>query len=155
MTPTEVLEAVREFLVVLERPLRPEDREAALRLALDRLALASHFAKPASDDAHHSAPPVPSSDVLRAKIGPLFPELGYYNTALDTVDKVGDSELGVGDAIDDLVDIARELQAVLLRWETNSAADALWHFRQGFKSHWGKHLRSLQLYLHERAHGAA
>jgi hypothetical protein len=152
VTPTEVLETVMGFLSVLEGPLHPEGREAALRLALDRLALASHFAEDSFDAADYAEPPDTAYDVLRAKVTPLFPELGYYNVALDTVDKVGDSELGVGDALDDLVDIARELQAVLLRWETTSEADALWHFHQGFKAHWGKHLRSLQLYLHERAH---
>jgi hypothetical protein len=152
MKPADILEAVREFLAALERPLTAEERELALRVALDRLALASHFAEPAFDEANYPAPTVPTYDVLRAKVAPLFPELGYYNAALDMVDNVGDSELGVEDAIDDLVDIARELQNVLLRWETTSEADALWHFRHGFKSHWGKHLRSLQLYLHERAH---
>ena len=154
MTRSEVLEAVKEFLAVLERPLTDAEREVALCVALDRLALASHFAEPVFDEARHATPPVPAYGVLRAKLGPLFPELGYYNTALDRVDKVGDSELGVGDAIDDLVDIARELQQELLRWETTSESDAIWHLGQGFKSHWGKHLRSLQLYMHERAHGA-
>ncbi|HET9449552.1 MAG TPA: DUF5063 domain-containing protein, partial [Aggregicoccus sp.] len=113
MTRVEVLEAVKEFLSLLERPLSPEDREEALRVALDRLALASHFAEAPFDAADYPTPPDIAYDVLRAKVGPLFPELGYYNVALDIVDKVGDSKLGVGDAIDDLVDIARDLQAVL------------------------------------------
>ncbi|MFN7134579.1 MAG: DUF5063 domain-containing protein, partial [Myxococcales bacterium] len=62
------------------------------------------------------------------------------------------AQIMVGDAIDDIVDIANDLQQVVWRWETTSEADALWHFRFSFTSHWGAHLRALQLYLHERAH---
>ena len=152
MTRSEVLEAVRGFFSILERSMSPEDREAALRAALDRLALAYHFAAAPSDDGDYPDPPAAEYGVLRARIGPLFPELGPYNAAREIAERVGDSEVVVGDAIDDIVDIARELHEVVQRWETTSEADALWHFRFGFTSHWGKHLRSLQLYLHERAH---
>ena len=56
----------------------------------------------------------------------------------------------VGDALDDVADIAHDLKEVLGRWESTSEADAIWYLRMGFETHWGKHLRSLQLYLHAR-----
>ncbi|WP_371745665.1 DUF5063 domain-containing protein [Myxococcus sp. CA033] len=139
---------------MLERSLSPEHREVMLREALDRLALASHFAEvPLDTSSSRWSPPAPADDGLRARIGPLFPGLGYYNVASDIAERVGESSLVVGDALDDLVDIVKDIQAVVTCWETAGEAEALWLFRFGFTSHWGMHLRSLQLYLHERAHG--
>ena len=54
----------------------------------------------------------------------------------------------VGDAIDDLTDITHELQ--LAAWfrdrgrSVEGAATLAW----SFDTHWGLHLRELQLYLH-------
>ncbi|MBF5045420.1 DUF5063 domain-containing protein [Aggregicoccus sp. 17bor-14] len=127
------------------------EREAALRLALDRLALAQHFAHGPGDERRFPEPALTPHDALRARLGPLFPGLGLYDAVLESTEHLGEPELGIGDALDDLIDIARELEGVLLRWESTSEADALWHLRFGFDSHWGKHLRSLQLYLHRRA----
>ncbi|GEL69463.1 DUF5063 domain-containing protein [Myxococcus virescens] len=151
MTRKDILEAVKRFVGVLDEQSHIEDREGALRAALDRLALAYHFAAVPFDQTKH--PDAPRADYwsLRECIAPLFPALGLYNEALHIVDKVGESELSIGDAIDDLTDIAMDLHSVLFRWENTSEEDALWHFRFGFETHWGLHLRSLQLYLHQRA----
>jgi hypothetical protein len=51
----------------------------------------------------------------------------------------------VGDAIDDLADIAADLEEVV--W----ADDAHWHYKFLFEVHWGMHLRELALYLHANA----
>ncbi|MCP3163123.1 DUF5063 domain-containing protein [Myxococcus qinghaiensis] len=154
MTRDEILGAMTSFLSVIERSLRPEHREVVLREALDRLALASHFAEAPLDGRSASwSPPHPADDSLRARIAPLFPGLGYYNVASELAERVGESPLVVGDALDDLVDIVKDIQAVVTCWETAGEAEALWLFRFGFTSHWGTHLRSLQLYLHARAHG--
>ena len=66
--------------------------------------------------------------------------------------KVGEAALNVGDAVDDIADIAMDLDDVLCRW-TESPDDALWHFVHGFNAHWGEHLRALQLYLYVRREG--
>jgi hypothetical protein len=151
MTPRDIHQAVRDFFRVIDPLEAFEDREEALRLALDRLALAFHFSEAPYDETEYPDPPRGAYQAIRERIGPLFPHLGLYNAALNIVEEVGTSELGVEDAIDDLADIALDLGDVLHRWEHTSEADALWHFRFGFMSHWGKHLRSLQLYLHTRA----
>lgn len=133
MTRKDIHEAVKRFLGVLDEQTCFEDREGALRAALDGLAPRADYR------------------ALRECIAPLFPSLGLYNEALHLADKVGESELSMGDALDDLTDIAMDMHSVLFRWENTSEEDALWHFRFGFESHWGLHLRSLQLYLHARA----
>lgn len=151
MTRQEILGTVKEFLSLLEESGPGEDREARLRWLLDRLALAYHHADAAFDGRDFPELPRADDSALRVRIGQLFPGFGFYNEALDVTDKVGESTLGIGDAVDDLADIARDLRDVVTCWETTSEEDALWHFRFGFESHWGRHLRSLQLYLHERA----
>lgn len=152
MTHQEVLAAVKNYLALFEQSLAPEEREAALRVALDQLALASHYAHAPFDEQAYPAPPAEDYNALRERIGPQFPELGFYNVAGDIDENVGTSEVHIADALDDIVDIARDLQAVAHRWATTSEANALWHFRFSFRTHWGEHLRSLQLYLHQRVH---
>jgi hypothetical protein len=152
MTRQDILQAVKSFLAVLEEQRTSEDRENALRASLDRLALAYHYTGTPFDDTKYPDPPGPDYRELRERIAPLFPGLSFYNEALHIADEVGESELSMGDAIDDITDIAKDLSHVLFCWENTSEEDALWHFRFGFETHWGRHLRSLQLYLHERAY---
>jgi hypothetical protein len=56
----------------------------------------------------------------------------------------------VGDAIDDITDIAVEMEEIEWRWKNTSEADALWHFRFGASRHWIDHMRQLQFYLNAR-----
>jgi hypothetical protein len=55
--------------------------------------------------------------------------------------------------MNDIVDILLDLKGVLWRFQNTSADDALWELTRSFKSHWGRHLRELQLYLHVLAGG--
>jgi Domain of unknown function (DUF5063) len=153
MTRGEILDAVKQFLSLMEGAGSAEEREKALRLALDRLALASHFTEAPFDERDHPDPPRADYQVLRERISALFPHYGFYNAILDVSEKVGEPQVGIADAIDDLSDIAMDLYEVRARWETTSEEDALFHFRLLFKSHWGQHLRSLQQYLHALALG--
>jgi hypothetical protein len=148
MTRSEILDVVKQFLSLLEGGGPIEARESRLRLLLDRLALAYHFAEAPFDAREHPAPPRADYRKLRERISSLFPNYGFYNTVLDVTNEVGESEVGVGDAIDDLTDIAMDLHDVLARWQATSEEDALFHFRFLFEAHWGEHLRSLQQYLH-------
>lgn len=139
---------MKRYLVLVEDPGPIEARDKALILALDRLALAYHFAEAPWDSRDHPCPARAGYQVLRKRIAPLFPHYGLYDDISEVSERVGEPEVGVGDAIDDLTDIAMELHEVLARWETTSEEDALWHLRFSFESHWGQHLRSLQGYLH-------
>jgi hypothetical protein len=145
----ERLEAVRLFLelVVGEDGAAARD-ERALRSVLDRLALAARSTQPPDQTAELEAPHGDYAG-LRARIAARFPEYGLYRApSLDLED-----ESLVGDAIDDLTDIALELLDVIWLHEQAGEAEALWHFRFGFETHWGSHLRTLQWYLHERGGG--
>jgi hypothetical protein len=127
----------------------PSDSE--LSRALDELAVAFHDCPPGSPA--EDAPPSPPSDhgELYADIGARFPGYGYY--ALSDPTEVLDGEPSVGDAIDDLADIVRDLREISWRYDVLGADDAHWHFRLLFQIHWGEHLRSLALYLHSKQFG--
>jgi hypothetical protein len=134
MPPKEIFEAIRGFFSVLDGASALEDRRAALRLALDRLTLAYHYADVPSDEREHREPGRSEFGDVRQPISAAFPEL--------------DTPPDAANAIDHLTHIAMDLREVLGRAE-ESEDDALFHFRLLFESHWGHHLRALQALLHE------
>lgn len=124
----------------------PSDEQLAR--ALDELVMAYHDAPegfPADDDRE---PPREDVRVRLARLGRRFPEYGFYALA-DPTEPLNEEGL-VGDAIDDLADIAGDLEEVVWRHENLGPDDAHWHFKLGFRSHWGTHLRDLSGYLHAR-----
>lgn len=142
---------VAEFLAFVEpaAPMEPGGASAetltqTLQGLLDQLACAVHADPPETPLADADAPRREYAAV-RSTIAERFAHLGLYRAAGTSPD----DEFLVGDAIDDLTDIAIDLSEVIWLWEHAGAATALWQLRFGFESHWGSHLRSLQWYLHE------
>lgn len=88
----------------------------------------------------------PDYKELYSAIGARFPDLGLYATADPREVVMVKPE--VGDAIDDLADIARDLCEVVWRWENNGPDDANCAFRFGYQAHWGRHLHDLRSYIH-------
>jgi hypothetical protein len=118
----------------------------ALARSLDELALSYHDT-PAGDPSESDDRPPPEIAVTSADIAARFSDLGYYGTVFG-IEIPG--EAIVGDAIDDLLDIANSLKEVLWRFDQHGVDDANWHFRFQFEVHWGEHLRSLAYYLYWR-----
>lgn len=148
----EPVPLAREFLAMIETKTSPEAAQRDLRLLLDRLALAYELSSPVTSDGGDAQRA--DYDEIRARVSARFPDFGLYNSVLNVTSKVGEPEFGVGDAIDDITDIACELSGVVDAANRFGDKDALWCFRFGFENHWGRHLRALQLYLHERGAGA-
>ena len=153
MKRDEIKDSIEFFLKVVAGSGTDEAPEAKLQLALDRLALAYHFANFRFDEKDYPESPVRTYQAMREVVSATFPNLGYYNVAADISEKIAESLTNVGDAIDDICDIAGELENVLWCWDNTTVDNALWHFRFGYESHWGKHLRDLQLYLYAKEHG--
>jgi hypothetical protein len=146
----EIHSVVLNFLNLLENGERKNQIEVeSLQLALDKLALASHFLGDISEQ-ENEFPETPVRDYSRWRelIGKHFPGLGYYNIPSTISVSIGEAEIRTGDALDDLADIANELSDFAWRWQNNSENDALWYFQFSHETHWGSHLRSLQMYLH-------
>lgn len=153
MTQEEIKSTIDNFFWVINCEMPSDSRELELQKALDKLALSIHHAAGYFDENSYPDPPPKEYPFLRGQISPKFPDCGYYNGAHEISEKVAESSVSVGDAIDDICDIAGDLEEVLWRWENTSSDDALWHLRESFGWHWGKHLRDLQLYLYAKQHG--
>ena len=153
MNRNEIKESIEFFFEVVTGQTTEADREEKLRFALDRLALAYHFADFTFDEENYPDGPGTAYRATREIVSANFSELGYYNVAGEISDKIAEGEVNVGDAINDICDIAGDLEQVLWFWDHTSVDDALWHYRFGYDSHWGKHLRDLQLYLYAKEHG--
>ena len=146
----EIHSSVFNFLKLLNNKCNENSIEP-LELALDKLALIYHFIGEVPDDENeYPEPPNRDYSGWREKIAKNFPKFGFYNIPSTISEKIGEAELHIGDAIDDLADIANELSDFVWRWENNSENNALWHLRYSYEIHWGSHLRSLQMYLHAR-----
>lgn len=118
---------------------------AALAQSLDELAIAYYDTSPGIPVEY--APNPPKSTITYAQIGSRFPDLGYYGAALPG-DLTGSAS--VGDAIDDILDIASDLSEIIWRFDHIGSDDADWHYRLLFQCHWGRHLRDLSRYLHAK-----
>jgi hypothetical protein len=146
--------AIEDFVDVVEsETLMPEDRLARLPATLDALAMAVRDIASDFDDADYPDDPDEDYQAIYQVVGRRFPTLGYYNVPESITQDIGESKMGVGDGIDDIADILLDLKGVLWRFKNTSVDDALWNLKQSFESHWGQHLRGLQLYLHVLASG--
>ncbi len=122
--------------------------DAVLARELDKLALAYHDTpdgEPADDD---GKPPREDYQQRYDRLRSRFPEYGYYPVA----DPSGtlDQEYVLGDAIDDLADIASDLDETVWRFVHLGPDDAHWHFNSLYQIHWGQHLRELSYYLYAK-----
>lgn len=149
MERKETRELVTTFLEYFHRGADGvEQPDPELSRLLDALALAAQTPGLMRDGYPTATPPAHDHDRLYELAGERFRGLGYYNEAGKIITEIGTAETVVGDAIDDLVELACELRDVAWCWENTSEEDALWRLGSRFRHHWGAQLRSLQLYLH-------
>ena len=150
MNKDDINNVITDYLDLIEKGTDSiEANEQALILALDKLALAYHFSEHQFDEKHYPEPPSKDYQQLRTLVTQRFPNFGYYNLPEVVTSKISDPGVIVGDAIDDIIDIALDIEEIRWRWNNTSSFDALWHFRFRYW-HWGKHLRELQFYLYAR-----
>ena len=109
-------------------------------------------ADPSDEDAELEAV-VDSYDVVRKRVSSRFPDFGFYNKASDVTSSVGEADCIVGDAIDDLADIYRDLAEFSWLWSNSTTQEAIWALKFSFDTHWERHLRELQIYLLARRSG--
>ena len=147
MSPDEVRALIQEYLdLVTEGCESTEAGEGALIEILDRLAVAVHRSSPGDVTDDRDAPRQDYKS-MRALATERFPNYGLYGAGR-LLETGKEDELLVGDAIDDITDIALDLHEAAWTWDNIGPEDGLWVFRFGFDSHWGQHLRELQAYLH-------
>lgn len=147
MDDTATIATTRSFLALLHEGPTPSSRK--LLRSLDELAMAYHHTPEGNPSETDVTPTRKDYQERYVSLGKRFPNYGYYAVS-DPTEPVNEKGM-VGDAIDDLADIAADLEEVVWRFENLDANDAHWHFRFLFEIHWGMHLRELSLYLHANA----
>jgi hypothetical protein len=141
----DISAAIRRYLDVLEG--KNDATLYELAKALDELVLTYHrTADVEPDTTEASAAPRTDEKRIIDAADAAFPDLGWY--AL--VDPEGGPEQAVGMSIaaGDLAEIASDLLEVLWLFENASHNDAVWQFRFGYQTHWGRHLHEVRTYLH-------
>ena len=78
-----------------------------------------------------------------------FPDFGWYSNVLDLNKMEPNVEIGIGDALDDLTDIIKDLLVVKWKMENTSKMDALWEFEFSMRTHSEQHLVDLLKYIKE------
>lgn len=147
MQEAKIRDAIARFMASMDRD--PNDEFRGLRtlaMSLDNL-VAVYFETDNVDPDGEVEPPTRDTAEFGRRFATAFPELGGYPYAYPGGEP-GEEECLVADAIDDLGDIAGDLDEVLWYFENSTAAEAIWHFRFGYQHHWGDHLHSLRNYLH-------
>jgi hypothetical protein len=150
----DIKDLIDEFIEFVETgSLEPTIRNKNLMKFLDRLGLSQAYLSIIFDENNYPEPPSTNHAEIRKVIEKNFPEYGYYNISLTLTDKIGEAEIGAGDAIDDIVDIYIDLCEVQWQWENTSIDNALWYYDHSYKAHWGEHLRDLQRYVYHIQYG--
>ena len=140
-------------MVIEDGAISAEERMQRLRRSLDRLALLQHDVNYTFDERDYPDTPLKDYNAIRQLVSSRFPDLGYYNVPNSVTQDIAQTGIDVGDAIDDIADIAIELNEVLWRFDHTSIDDALWYFEFSYVSHWEHHLRELQLCLQRLSAG--
>jgi hypothetical protein len=146
-TNADFFQFARYFLWVAEQA--KYSNESDLLAALDGLAFTYHYLPEVEVATASLEPPdLGEYQVRYSAMGKRFPELGYY-ACLDTLE-LHEREVGISDAIDDLVDIAAEMHAILWYLDNAKLDDALGRTHE-MRYHWlGEHLRPFVCHLEQR-----
>lgn len=86
---------------------------------------------------------------VRETLSSNFPSFGYYHTVLnmDEVDK--EAELGVGDLIDDMCEIIRDLKDVMRYYKKRGEESCLKRFVTLFRTHTLEHISNIIYYINK------
>ena len=146
----QIIDAIQKFLSILDSDTTEEEAIRNLMTSLDELAFLSHNISYETNDKDHPSPPERNCSKTLEKVRKRFSSLGFYNVAGGISDKISECDMLVGDAISDIAEIADDLNEVLWYFNNTSNDNALFYFKLDFAAHWGRILRELQLYLHDR-----
>lgn len=125
-----------------------DDNPLQLEMQLVKLYNLYFILPDLSDEKDYSdPPPFPISLIEIIKLN--FPNFGYYNVCMNPKGPLTQYENGIGDAIDDIRDILRELWDIDYYFKNTSPENAVFYFKLAFYSHLRLHIKNLFLYLEE------
>ena len=144
----DIWTAIKELISIIESGAGTQkSNESRVVYLLDFIAVEMHLVNP---DGGFDGKEIPENDypAIRKMAEKRFPNWGYYNTPMDVSTKISETEITVGDAIDDITDIVNDLKMVMWSLNNENKTNALWHLKDSYEGHWRWHLRNLQVYLH-------
>lgn len=152
MAPTDQIAIIegpcRAYLDLLRSaPADTRDRLLQLAATLDSLCAAFNETRDVELTEEEADAPRADPKPFGEQAASSFPELGFYPD-VDPL-KGFDQEIAQGWGLDDLMDIAVDLNEVLWLIDARRVTDAVWQFRWGYENHWGDHLHDLRRYLHK------
>ncbi|MFB6320727.1 DUF5063 domain-containing protein [Saccharicrinis sp. FJH54] len=100
------------------------------------------------DDTNKECPKI-DYEVIKKQVEKNFSNFGYYNTVFNGIENFDNPETVVGDSIDDLADIIKDLIEAKWYFENSSPDDAIWQIKFDFESHFRYHILGLLKYLHD------
>ncbi|MGV6831675.1 MAG: DUF5063 domain-containing protein [bacterium] len=87
---------------------------------------------------------------IKENVKSNFPDFGWYSMVLDLNKMEPNVEIGIGDALDDLTDIIKDLLVVKWKMDNTSEMDALWEFEFSMRTHSEHHLIDLVKFIKEK-----
>ena len=126
---------VREFLRLVEKIAL--GFLIALALAVLWAAVSEHSFDTDDDSPPPSALTNDEAAALQRRLGEKLGDIDFYSVVFDPYDF--DTTPVTGSLADDLADIYRDLQDGFAALRNGETANALWQWKFGFDSHWGKH----------------
>ena len=154
METEKLNQIIEDFINFIESDLTKKlDRDKILLVHLDSLGFIQAHLDFIFDENDYEEPPLLIYDVKYNLIKNNFNNYGCYNLPEEIDENISETNIIVGDAIDDIVDIYLELKEIQWRFIHTSQNDALWNLENNYKFHWGTHLRNLQRYVYFKHYG--
>jgi hypothetical protein len=142
------VEGARRFCTWCEsEPLEAQERTLAILLA-ELYAAGLHLPRPPRHCGYdYDAVPQPLEERILANVSSLG--CGYYWRALE-MDPLAeaDSQMGMGDVSDDILDIYGEVRCGFLHFDAGRTEEAIMHWSSSLYIHWGTHATDALSALH-------
>ncbi|MEL7002891.1 MAG: DUF5063 domain-containing protein [Bacteroidota bacterium] len=143
----KILDQITEFGV--NPKVDSKEKTNVLKKLLVRVYAEFVNIKPEFDETDYDSPPNYDYNEIRKNVEVNFPKFDWYGTVLDINKIEPEAKIVIGDAIDDLTDIIKDLLEVKWRFNNTSITDAKWHFVFLMRVHSEQHLVDLLKYIKE------
>lgn len=148
---TELISAINEIIKYgLQPNLNNPDRDLLLEKHLIAIYKLYFEVECQPDHSKYSDFDKSKLPDIRKNVESNFTGFGYYKTVIDINDMTNYTDVGLGDAIDDLNDIILDLVEVKWRIENNSLDNGLYYFKLIFPFHTQQHILDLLNYMKQR-----
>ncbi len=102
------------------------------------------------DETDYDEEPDYNYSEIKENVKSNFPDFGWYSMVLDINKVEPNVKIGIGDALDDLTDIIKDMLVVKWKMDNTSEMDALWEFEFSMRTHSEQHLIDLLKFIKEK-----